>query len=365
MAKFITFNKLTDLRKVTINMDLIKTMEPVSKIYDGHMKDCTDIYYENHRITVLDELDDIVETISNMEDGDIVDISENLNFESETDSEIAPPDDPGGTSIEFAAKTIDVHARNIPGDNVHQLLVTDIGMTWSAATDHEQFTIDIPEDQDYVYVVYYDSYTNGQYDSWAVFNIYADEQQASLDIQDDTQEEKWHGPIQVPMNTIFDLNNDNVDYGGPIDKIYVASKRTIKGPRENNVVFFGISDSRDGAAEISNISATSESIREFGIQDADEIEMIDNKYKIYLVYYITYKSKGGKRPYRHRFLYKAVPSGAFKTEENAQTYMNVKNSVIDVDTMGYEYRYKEVYTNIQYGTIAGGALSPLVTHPTD
>ena len=64
MAKFIIFRKIVDDEKILINIDCIRSMEPVSKLYNGGMVDCTDIYYLDDRVTVLstiDEIHDIIE----------------------------------------------------------------------------------------------------------------------------------------------------------------------------------------------------------------------------------------------------------------------------------------------------------------
>ena len=284
MAKFIVFSKLVDLGRLTINMDTVRTMEPVSRLYDGSMKECTDIYYENHRVTVLSSLDEITEIITSMEDGDIVDITEDIDSGTGYD-----PDDPGGNNIIYIIRSIQQFTRNTPGTDLqHQILLTDSGMVdpWPGSSSSSQYNINIPENQDYVFVVYMKQYTgNHQYSGWGVPNIYADEQSANnfLESKTNTSELEWYGPVQVPLNTIFDIEEDEIEQNTVISKMYIAAKKTIMGNRQSNILYFGVSDTPDGAADIAGISPQSNSIRELPLPGGEEIEILNGTYQAYLV----------------------------------------------------------------------------------
>lgn len=359
MAKFIIFNKLVDFGRITINMDIVKTMEPVSRLYDGHMKDCTDIYYENHRVTVLSRLEDIIGILTGMIDGDIVDISEALTQDDDQGTH-GNPDDPGGDPIVYEERTVTIYRRDTPGNNSqHQLLATDSGMNnpWPSLSGVNTYNISIPTDQDYIYILYYELFDdNHHYTGWGIPFIFADESVAEeyIATQTDTPTLEWHGPVQVPLNMVFDVVNDSIVTGEPITKIYVGSHRQVSNARESNVVWMGVSDTITGAA---NVAGDSSSILELPLPSGEEVEIsADGSYAVYLTYYITYKSKGGSRPYRNRFLYNAIPSRAFKNKNDALIYIGNKNDGVNIDTEGYEYKYLLVHTGLLYKTNGGSGL---------
>ena len=340
-------------------MDIVKTMEPVSRLYDGHMKDCTDIYYENHRVTVLSRLEDIIGILTGMIDGDIVDISEALTQDDDQGTH-GNPDDPGGDPIVYEERTVTIYRRDTPGNNSqHQLLATDSGMNnpWPSLSGVNTYNISIPTDQDYIYILYYELFDdNHHYTGWGIPFIFADESVAEeyIATQTDTPTLEWHGPVQVPLNMVFDVVNDSIVTGEPITKIYVGSHRQVSNARESNVVWMGVSDTITGAA---NVAGDSSSILELPLPSGEEVEIsADGSYAVYLTYYITYKSKGGSRPYRNRFLYNAIPSRAFKNKNDALIYIGNKNDGVNIDTEGYEYKYLLVHTGLLYKTNGGSGL---------
>ena len=369
MAKFIIFNKLVDLRRLTINMDTVKTMEPVSKLYDGHMRDCTDIYYENHRVTVLSGLDDIMNALTNMSDGDVEDISEVIPQDDSQDTggsagHGTTPEDPE-IPVVYTTIHIDQYARYLVNDDSqHQILLTDNGMSnpWPTSAGSTSYTIDLPEDQDYVYLVYEKIYTgNHQYNNWSTLNIYADESSAEQFLENltitnssDTTIEPL-GPVQVPLNEIFDIESDSLEPPGSITKIYMSHTKTDQGSNHSNMIIFGPGSTPGEANDVAQTGNGSEI--ELPLPSGEEVEAdATGRYPFYLVYWITYKSKGGNKPFKKRIIYNAKSSRAFATRDEAIIYAANKNEGVDIDTMGYEYKWALLYTGIKYVLRSNGVI---------
>ena len=274
------------------------------------------------------------------------------------------PEDPE-IPVVYTTRHIDQYARYLVNDDSqHQILLTDNGMSnpWPTSAGSTSYTIDLPEDQDYVYLVYEKIYTgNHQYNNWSTLNIYADESSAEQFLENltitnssDTTIEPL-GPVQVPLNEIFDIESDSLEPPGSITKIYMSHTKTDQGSNHSNMIIFGPGSTPGEANDVAQTGNGSEI--ELPLPSGEEVEAdATGRYPFYLVYWITYKSKGGNKPFKKRIIYNAKSSRAFATRDEAIIYAANKNEGVDIDTMGYEYKWALLYTGIKYVLRSNGVI---------
>ena len=366
MAKFISFTKLVDSSNFLLNMDDVKTMEPVRKLYNGHMVDCTDIYYENHRVTVVATIINIMETLSGMNDGDAENMTlgtNELDPNSETYQNLEEGEDSLGglelleITMYMCSQTRDedgnptAHGWQNDRDHHRVLFVRDLRdkpIYWDTAETFADF--DIPEGQNYIYVVYITEYVGGEFSRWGVKKIFRSYNEA-LEYSEAKVEPEintWQGnivfsePIKVPLYTPFDLLVDNYDDTDiPATEIFISYGTKKSGKiYTTNESFFTISRVSSNAAH-NLLSLSADNLVNNQVYDKTFVldnELANGNTRVYVAYKVFYKNQGGNKKYKNHYIHNAFPLKVFVFESDCSDYVNNLRQGLDPDSVGYDYR---------------------------
>lgn len=365
MSKFISFTKLVDSGNLLINMDDVKTMEPVRKLYNSHMTDCTDIYYENHRVTVIAGILDIMETLSGMNDGDAENMAlgyNELDPNSETyQNPVEAELNIGDTSLlnislymcsqSRAAEDPSAYGWQYDKDHHMVLFIPNLADKPIYWADAETFTdFNIPEGQNYIYVVYITEYVDGAFARWCVKKIFLNYNDALAYSAAGTEPaiNDWQGnitfsePVKVPLYTQFDMLADNYDESDvPMTEIFISYGTKKSGKiYKTNEVFMGISGVSSNTAHnilsLSTDNLVNDTIydRTFILEDA----LANGNNQIYIAYKVFYKNQGGNKKFKNHYVHNAFPLKVFLFESKCSDYIDNLKQGLNPDNVGYDYR---------------------------
>lgn len=318
------------------------------------MTDCTDIYYENHRVTVVASLNSILEAMSNLVDsGGVEDLSLTHDaLDPNTDIYELPEDE-----TQYANITITGYREN-PDENYVIFLSYQYERKPFGEDNNAEFTktLRIPEGQNYVYVVYVDLFEGGSAAGWAMkdnsgnIGVFANENDAQNFIMSDvmnfgTLSYHYRDPKQVPLDVAFDLINDHYDNFDdlPITMIYSDYEIFKRKQSETNHSYISFAKTQYQARNLLPHYSASELFigtdgpsdgvyqRQFPVTPvADPVHHL-----YYAIIRINLKTKKGKVT---DYMHTAYPVKVFAYESDADQYLSTITENLDIRSQGYGYQ---------------------------
>ena len=370
MAKFISFTKLVDSTSLIINMDSVNNMMPVKKLYNGNMIDCTDIYYEDHRITVIADMNSIMETLYSMGESGAEDMS--LNHD-ELDPNSQAYEDMEGDDLEYVTINITGFRKDpedSPDEEHHIIFLSYQYNQKPFGEDIDaNFTksLQIPEGQNYVYVVYLNSYNdNSQWVGWYMKD--SSNNVCVFATEEDAQEYIYNGdinllqglysisdPIKVPLDVAFDLLNDHYDdFDLPISMIY-SMYEIVKNNvfYKDNDPYITFSKSNIGAQNMLPNYPSNKLVGETTYSRSFPVTPVaEENHDYYVVLKVNYKRLSDG--FSSRRIHTAYPVNIFSYESDAQEYLHQHNAGLDYTSAGFYYYCYSINLEHLYYYTSGG-----------